>query len=164
MGCAISWLAVKELGEATLLGALRREKTGESSEYYPLDQWSMTRVGDWLVVCAPFGELDEWLPQLGCPAIVFNIEEHVDFVSIAEHADGTQRWSVTYGDEEPRLSVNGPAPRALKTSMDDGSDEPVQIGRQIVGYAYDDGDHTYELLRPVARPAGPPSKPWWRFW
>jgi len=177
MGYAISWLAVRNTPEESVLAALGLEKTGESEEL-PESKWCSKRVNEWTLVWFNSfqpGKLRSAVPKLRGEVVLFDVEEHVMFASAADYKDGRLSWRIAHDAQETpdHLVVEGNPPESLKRiraeqlarmtedpEVDFVIEIPVRIAQEIVGFRYDgESEGNFDVLRVSSG-----TKPKWKFW
>lgn len=177
MGFAISWLAIRDSKEDSVLDVLGLEKTGEKEEIAE-SEWSTTRVGDWTVIWSDRFEPKKFRDagsKLKGEVIICDVEEHVMFASVAAFRDGTQSWRIVHDAQQAsdHLLVEGAPPKSLPTvqmeqfarvsedrEVDFIFDIPIRVAQELVGFRYDEAvERTFDVLRASAA-----SKPRWKFW
>jgi hypothetical protein len=172
VGYGISWVAIRDSKENTLLKVLGLEKTGETEDT-PDSEWSTTQVGDWTVVWSNCFEPNKFRHarlKLKGEAIICDVEEHIMYSSVASFKDGDLCWRVVHDAQQTsdHLSIEGSPPNSLSeiqaeqfARVGEGEpdhifDIPIRLAQGLVGFRYDDPvERTFEVLR---------SKTKWKFW
>lgn len=177
MGFAVSWLAVRNNNEASVLASLGLEKTGETEEF-PESDWCSTGLGEWIVVWSNSFEPDRFRrapSKLKGEVIVCDVEEHVMFVSTSAFRDGTLVWRIVHDAQQAldHLTVEGKPPEALARvraeevarvnedrDVDFIFEIPVRMAQEVVGFRHDAGSEpVFDTLRVTSG-----AKPRWKFW
>jgi hypothetical protein len=177
MGYSISWLAVRDTPEESVLAALGLEKTGEAEEG-PKSRWCSKRVNQWTVAWS--NSFQPWrfrnaASKFTGEVVVFAVEEHVMFASAAAFSDGRLRWRVAHDEQEARdhLAVEGNPPQSLKhiqaeqlARMPEDPEVnfvieiPVRLAQEVVGFRYEEGSEgVFDVLRVSSG-----TRPKWKFW
>jgi len=177
MGFAVSWLAIRDNSEDSVLASLGLEKTGETEEI-PESDWSTTRAGDWIVIWSNRCESKKFRDagsKLKGEAIICDVEEHVMFASVAAFKDGSLSWRIVHDAQlaSDHLLVEGAPPESLAyirteqfarvsedREVDFIFDIPIRVAQELVGFRHDEAvQRIFEVLRAASR-----SKPKWMFW
>ena len=177
MGFAISWLAVRNTSDTSVLSTLGLEKTGETEEI-PESDWCSARLGEWVIIWSNSmdpAKFRDAPSKLGGEVVVCHVEEHVMFASTSAFENGSLRWSVVHESEQARdnLEVDGTPPESFARvraeefahvnedrDVDFIFEIPIRMAEEVVGFRYDSAsDPLFDTLR-VAQPP----KPKWKFW
>jgi hypothetical protein len=129
----------------------------------------------------------------GCRVVSCEIEEHVMFSSATCHSNGERVWHVAHDAQKGiyHLETQGQMPPELdgilqslkneqdleggeKADVDYIHDVAIELAKAITGFRHDeDGEGSdaepFQVLEhtsstPPGRPAGSPSRRWWKFW
>lgn len=171
MGFSLSWLAVKNVTENTLLASISATKTGKSAEF-PEEKLSyLNRGNNWLWVFANrvdiIHEKTEWLSRLsrGTELVSVFVEEHVMYSAATCWKDGEQAWFIEHDNDRGGLEdikTVGDLPSCYQTIFNDLQqklkedpecdfmfDVPTEVAKELTGYKHDDmgepGDTFWEL-------------------
>lgn len=182
MGFSLSWLAVKNVPESTLLSSIAATKTGRSSEFPEQPLSYLDRGNDWRLILADhmdiIHERNEWLSRLSRDTELVSVfvEEHVMYSAATYWKDGKQIWFIEHNNERGGLDdikASGQLPSCYQQILNDLQqklkndrecdflfDVPTEVAKEITGYKHDDagepGDIFWELESPER------SKPWWK--
>jgi hypothetical protein len=174
MGFSISWLAVRNDNDSSVLASLGLEKTGETEEF-PGKHWCSTRVGEWTVVWSNSYEPARFRGaplKLRGEVVICDVEEHVMFASTSAFNDGTLIWRIVHDAQQSQdhLAIMGTPPESLvriraeqfarvnkEREVDFIFDIPISMAKEIIGFRYDEEyGSVFDILRIT--------KPRWKFW
>ena len=177
IGIGVSWLAIRGNTENTVLASLGLEKTGETEEVLEND-WSTTRVRDWMVICSnSFGprRFRDAVSKLSGEVVICDVEEHVMFSSVVDFKNCTVIWRIVHDAQQANdhLLVEGNPPKSLAriqceqyTRVKDDRDVdfifdiPIRVAHEVVGFRHDEKvERAFEVLRATSG-----NKPKWKFW
>ena len=174
MGYAISWLAVRNRAQESVLASIGLVKTGQTEEI-PESDWCSKQVGEWTVVWSNSFQPSKFrnaAAKIKGEVVVFDIEEHVMFASVSAFHDGHPSWRIEHDAQESadHLSVEGNPPECLDRiraeqfarvpedpEVDFVIDIPVRIAQEAVGFRYDEAlNATFDVCSET--------KSKWSFW
>ncbi|MBX9573015.1 MAG: hypothetical protein K2X77_29230 [Candidatus Obscuribacterales bacterium] len=172
MGFSLSWLAVKNVPESTLLTKIGAQKTGKNSEVpdWKLSYFDRGKEWHWLVEnnVDMMRDKKDLLITLskGTELICVVVEEHVMYSAASEWKDGVRVWLIEHDNERGGLQdirAEGTVPDCyqetrtdlLKQLMSDPEtdylfDVPTTVAMKICGYKHDevpDTDDVYWELK-----------------
>lgn len=174
MGFSISWMAVRDDNDTSVLASLGLEKTGETEES-PGKHWCGTRVGEWTVVWSNSYEPARFRgapSKLRGQVLICDVEEHVMCASTSAFNDGIPSWRIVHDAQQAQdhLAIAGTPPESLvriraepfaRVSEDPEVDRifdiPLRVAKEVAGFRHDEKyGSAFDILRVT--------NPRWKFW